>query len=209
MIQPLVLFDQQDHQTYYRTDEFIFGKQILVCPILEANSKGRRMYIPRGKWFNYWTREVVEGGKELWVDADIDTIPMFVKEGAIIPKYPVQQYVGEKVIEEVELEVYFKEGKESSVLYEDAHDGYDYRKGRFSYRTFKLTGSKNDLVIQQHKEGDYVTSYDRFQLDLKRLPFKIKTIEVDNKVTDLSELRVNGNTSLVVDKNFTELHLMG
>ncbi|MAT90350.1 MAG: glycosyl hydrolase [Flavobacteriaceae bacterium] len=209
MVKPLVLLDQEDHQTYYRTDEFMFGKHLLVCPILQPNSKGRRMYVPKGNWFNYWTHEVVEGGKELWVDADIDSIPLFVKEGAIIPKYPVQQYVGEKVIEEVELEVYYKEGKESSVLYEDAHEGYDYKKGRFSYRTFKLTGLKNELIIQQHKEGKYTTSYDRFKLDLKRLPFIIKTIEVDNQEVELTDLKVNGNTSLTVDKNFTELHLIG
>ncbi len=209
MVKPLVLLDQDDHQTYYRTDEFMFGKHLLVCPILQPNSKGRRMYVPKGNWFNYWTHEVVEGGKELWVDADIDSIPLFVKEGAIIPKYPVQQYVGEKVIEEVELEVYYKEGKESSVLYEDAHEGYDYKKGRFSYRTFKLTGLKNELIIQQHKEGKYTTTYDRFKLDLKRLPFIIKTIEVDNQEVQLTDLKVNGNTSLTVDKNFTELHLIG
>ncbi|MDC7995408.1 glycoside hydrolase family 31 protein [Altibacter sp. HG106] len=209
MVKPLVLLDQEDHQTYYRTDEFLFGKHLLVCPILQPNSKGRRMYVPKGNWFNYWTHEVVEGGKELWVDADIDSIPLFVKEGAIIPKYPVQQYVGEKTIEEVELEVYYKEGKESSVLYEDAHEGYDYKKGRFSYRTFKLTGLKNELIIQQHKEGEYTTSYNRFKLDLKRLPFIIKTIEVDNKEVQLTDLKVNGNTSLTVDKNFTELHLIG
>lgn len=209
MVKPLVLFDQEDHQTYYRTDEFIFGDHILVCPIQEPNAKGRRMYIPRGNWYNYWTYELVEGGKEVWVDADIDTLPLFVKEGAVIPKYPIQQYVGEKEFDEVELEVYFKEGKEVSHVYEDAHDGYDYRKGRYSYRTFKLTGKPKELIIQQHKQGKYVTPYNNFKLDLKRLPFKIKTIEVDNQETSLDTLKVNGNTSLVVDKNFTELHIIG
>jgi alpha-glucosidase len=209
MVRSLFLFDQEDHQTYYRTDEFLFGDHILVCPILEANARGRRMYLPRGKWYNYWTHEVVEGGKEQWVDAEIDSMPLFVKEGAIIPKYPVQQYVGEKEFDEIELEVYFKEGKEKSILYEDAHEGYDYKKGRFSFRSFKLTGKSNELIIQQHKEGNYITPYSKFKLDLKRLPFNIKTIEVDNQVTEISHLKVNGNTSLVVDKNFTELHLIG
>jgi alpha-glucosidase len=209
MIKPLVYFDQEDHQTYYRTDEFIFGDHMLVCPVQEPNAKGRRMYIPRGKWYNYWTGEVVEGGKEQWVDADIDSIPLFVREGGIIPKYPVQQYVGEKVIEEVELEVYYKKGKQNSVLYEDAHDGYDYKKGRYSFRTFKVTGKDNELILQQHKEGKYITPYDKFRLDLKGLPFEIHKIEVDNQETPISELRVNGNTCLVVDKNFTELHFIG
>ncbi len=209
MVRPLVLFDQEDHQTYYRTDEFLFGDHLLVCPILEPNAKGRRMYVPRGNWYNYWTHEIVEGGKEVWVDADIDRIPLFVKEGGIIPKYPVQQYVGEKEFDEVELEVYFKEGKEVSQLYEDAHDGYDYRKGRFSMRTFKLTGKSKELIIQQHKEGKYTTGYTKFKLDLKRLPFTIKSIYMDNQRTPLTSLKVNGNTSLVVDKNFTELHIIG
>ena len=209
MIKPLVYFDQEDHQTYYRTDEFICGDHLLVCPIQEPNAKGRRMYIPRGRWYNYWTGEVIEGGKEQWVDADIQTIPLFVREGGIIPKYPVQQYVGEKTIEEVELEIYYKEGKLNSVLYEDAHEGYDYRKGRYSFRTFKVTGKKNELILQQHKEGKYITPYDKFRLDLKGLPFEIKKIEVDNQETPLSELSVNGNTCLVVDKNFTELHFIG
>lgn len=209
IIKPLVLFDQEDHQTYYRTDEFLFGDHILVCPILEPNARGRRMYMPKGRWYNYWTHELVEGGKEVWVDADIDSIPMFIKEGGIIPKYPVQQYVGEKEFDEVELEVYFKEGKEESILYEDAHDGYDYRKGRFSFRTFKLTGKPKELIIQQHKEGKYVTPYSKFKMDLKRLPFAIKAIQVDNQATPLSQLKVNGNTSLVVDKNFTQLHIIG
>ncbi len=61
-MQPLVYFDQADHQTHFRTDEFIFGEQILVCPVQEPNAKGRRMYMPRGKWYNYWTNETSRRG---------------------------------------------------------------------------------------------------------------------------------------------------
>lgn len=56
------------------------------------------------------------GKKELWVQTDFDQIPIFVKEGAIIPKYPVQQYVGELEFEEITLDVYFKLGKEKSIF---------------------------------------------------------------------------------------------
>ena len=67
--------------------------------VQEPNAKGRRMYVPRGKWYNYFTGELIEGGSEKWVEADLDEMPLFVKEGAMIPTYPVQQYVGEKEIE--------------------------------------------------------------------------------------------------------------
>ncbi len=209
MLKPLVLFDQDDQQTHYRTDEFIFGNQILVCPVLEPNAKGRRMYIPKGKWYNYWNDEVTEGGKEHWVVADIDKIPLFVKEGAIIPKYPVQQYVGEKEIDQLTLDVYYKKGKERSTVYEDAQDGYDYKKGRYSLRSFKLTGRSNELIIQQHKEGKFVTTYDTFKLKLHGLPFKVKTIEFDNEEIPFEDVKLNGDNTLVIDKDFTELHIIG
>ena len=209
LLKSLVLFDQDDVHTHYRTDEFIYGDKILVCPVIEANARGRRMYFPKGKWYNFWNNEIVEGGKETWVDADIDSMPIYVKEGAIIPKYPVQQYVGEKTIEYVTLDVYYKQGKEVSKFYDDAHDGYDYTKGRYSLRTFKLTGKPKQLIIQQHKEGKFITEYDNFEIKLHALPFKIKKVELDNEEIALESIKMNGNSVLKIDKNFTELHIIG
>ncbi len=207
MIKPLVYFDQEDHQTFYRTDEFIFGNQMLVCPVLEPNAQGRRMYFPRGQWYSYWTDEVLTGGKEQWVAADISKIPLFVKAGAIIPKYPVQQYVGELEIEELILDVYFKLGKEKSTVYEDAQDGYDYKKGRYSLRSFKLIGKDNELIIQQHKEGKFITSYETFKLRLHGLPFKVVSVELDSQID--SSIVLNGEATLTIPKDFGELHLIG
>ena len=209
ILNSLVLYDQEDAQTHYRTDEFVYGDKILVCPIQEPNAKGRRMYIPRGNWYNFWTDEFVEGGKEKWVDAEIDSMPIFIKEGAVIPKYPVQQYVDEKKIEEVTLDVYFKEGKEDSVLFDDAHDGYDYTKGRYSLRTFKLTGKKKELIIQQHKEGKYIAEFETFKIIIHGLSFEIKEIQIDNVVIPLDHIKSNGTDIMSVDKDFTEIHIIG
>jgi alpha-glucosidase len=209
MLKPLVYFDQEDIQTLHRTDEFIYGNQILVCPILEPNAVGRRIYLPKGNWYNYWTNEWLEGKKELWVPTAYDEIPLFIKEGAIIPKYPVQQYVGEKEFDEITLEVYYKLGKEKSVLYEDAQDGYDYNKGRFSLRTFNLTGKENELIIQLHKQGEFITNYTTFIINLIGLPFEIDSIEIDNEIVDLATVKNGSASSLRVDKFFTELHIFG
>ena len=208
ILKSLVLYDQEDIQTHYRTDEFIFGDKILVCPILEANSKGRRLYLPKGRWYNYWTNETSIGGKEIWVEAELDSMPLFIKEGSLIPKYPIQQFVGEKVIDEITLDVYYKAGKETSFLYDDAHDGYDYTKGRYSLRTFKLTGKANELIIQQHKAGSFITGYKTFKLNLLGLPFKISKIEIDNEEIAFEDIKLNGDNTLIIDKDFTELHIM-
>ncbi|MEH6681556.1 MAG: glycoside hydrolase family 31 protein [Sediminicola sp.] len=207
MVQSLVYFDQEDPQTHFRTDEFIFGEQILVCPVQEPNAQGRRMYIPRGRWYNFWTEEMVDGGKEKWVVADLDKIPLFIKEGAIIPKYPVQQYVGELEIKELILDVYFKMGVENSTVYEDGQDGYDYKKGRYSLRNFKLRGKEDQLIIQQFKDGSFITSYETIKLKLHGLPFQIRKIQVDHETVTLEDAKLNGNNIIEVNKDFTELNL--
>lgn len=209
MLQSLVYFDQADTQTHFRTDEFIFGEQILVCPVQEPNSQGRRMYVPRGKWYNYWTDELVEGGVERWVSAPIDKIPLFIKEGAMIPKYPVQQYVGEKELTELKIDVYFKEGKEDSVIYEDQQEGFDYKKGRYSLRNFRLLGKPNELIIQQFKDGTYTTSYETFKIQFHGLPFAIETIEIDNEEVTFESVKFDGNRTIEVNKDITAIHLIG
>ena len=207
MLQPIVCFDQEDTQTHFRTDEFIFGEQILVCPVQEPNAKGRRMYVPRSDWYNYWTDEVIKGGVEKWVVADIDKIPMFIKAGAIIPKYPVQQYVGEKEIEELILDVYYTEGAENSTVYEDGGDGYAYENGKYSLRNFKLLGKKDELTIQQFKDGSFITTYETFKIKLHGLPFRITEVKVDNEKVMLQDIMPNGDSTIHVSKDFTQLRI--
>lgn len=209
MLKPLVYYDQDDSQTHYRNDEFVFGNQILVCPILEPNALGRRMYIPRGQWYNYWTNKLVTGGKEMWVDTDYDEIPVFIKAGSVIPKYPVQQYVGELEFDELTLDLYYKEGKEKSVVYEDAQDGYDYKKGRFSFLSFQVTGKETELNIQLHKEGKYDTPYSKYKINLIGMPFKVRSIEIDNEKVDIDIEALETNNYLIVEKEFNVLHITG
>ena len=209
MLQSLVYYDQEDTQTHFRTDEFLFGEHFLVCPVLEPNAQGRRMYIPKGKWYNYWTEEIVDGKVEKWVAAPLDKIPLFIKEGAIIPKYPVQQYVGEKDIKELKIDVYYKEGTEKSTIYEDQLEGFDHKKGRYSLRNFRLRGKANELIIQQFKDGSFTTSYDTLKIQFHGLPFTISRIEVDNEEVDLKSVKFDGKASMEVSKETTELHVFG
>lgn len=203
MIKPLVYFDQEDHHTHYRSDEFIFGDQILVCPVQEPNAQGRRMYIPRGKWYHLWTNVSVEGGKELWVDAPLDSMPVFVKAGSVIPKYPVQQYVDEQKIETLKLDVYYKKGRERSTIYEDAHDGYDYKRGKYLLKKIKFYGKEKEVLIDQFRDGRYETTYNKVQINLIGLPFEVKSVTVDTEKVSLLDLKYNKEKqSIEVDANF-------
>ena len=92
-------------------------------------------------------------------------------------------------------------------MFDDAHDGYDYTKGRYSLRTFKLTGKKNELIIQQHKSGTFITGYSTFKLKLIGMPFKISKIQIDNEEIAFEAVKINGDNTLIIDKDFTELHI--
>jgi alpha-glucosidase len=167
------------------------------------------MYVPKGSWYDFWTSELVEGGKEKWVAAELNMLPIFVKAGAIIPKYPVQQYVDEKKIDELLLEVYYKKGTEASEIYEDANNGYDYKKGRYALSNYKLTGKEKSLTIQLFKDGSFETQYDTIRLNFHGLPFVIGTVMLDNEEVPLRNLAEIKDNVLRIDKNFTLLHLTG
>ena len=111
--------------------------------------------------------------------------------------------------DEITLDVYYKLGKEKSKLYEDAQDGYDYNKGRYSLSTFSFRGKEKEFILVQHKEGKFQTSYSKFKINLHGLPFKVKKIEFDNEEISFDAVAFDGENSLTIDKDFTELHIIG
>ena len=67
-------------------DEYMFGPAFLVAPVTDQGTTSRSVYLPAGaKWYSYWTNEQFEGGQTITVNAPIDTIPIFVRAGSIVP----------------------------------------------------------------------------------------------------------------------------
>jgi len=67
-------------------DEYMFGPAFLVAPVTEQGATSRTVYLPAGaEWYNYWTRERLHGGQTVRVSAPIDTLPLFVRAGSIVP----------------------------------------------------------------------------------------------------------------------------
>ncbi len=111
--------------------------------------------------------------------------------------------------DELTLEVYYKHGREKSVVYEDAQDGYDYRKGRYSFLSFTTIGKNKELIVLLHKEGKYDTPYSKYKINLIGLPFKVAEIEIDNERVLFDKESFEQNHFLLVDKGFNELHIIG
>src|SRR5262249_53301269 len=86
-----------DPESVERGDEYLWGRDILVAPVTEKGAKSRRLYLPPGRWYDLWTEEVLQGGRETTRAVDLATMPLYVQAGSIIPFGPVKQYTSEKV----------------------------------------------------------------------------------------------------------------
>ncbi|NQY11817.1 MAG: DUF4968 domain-containing protein [Flavobacteriales bacterium] len=200
IIRPLVFLDQYNFDTHYREDEFGFGDNILVCPINEPMVNGRSVYLPEGEWYHYFTNELFEGKQESWIDCPLDSMPIFIKAGAILPHFPIMQYVGEKKIDVLSLHVYFKIGEHESVLYQDHGDNLAYKQGIYSIKHFKLVGSQQSIIITQRKHGLFNSSYKFYKIIIHGLPFKATTV-IDE---DGSEIKIKweDNTPVIMVRKY-------
>ena len=211
MLRPLSFIDQHDPQTHYRMDEFGLGPDLLICPILGPGEGGRRMYLPEGYWYHYWSDERHDGRKEFWVQAPLDQVPLFVKAGATVPHYPVMQYAGELVIDILDLHLYYDRGPVTSELYEDAGDYYEYEQGNYMVRTFTLQGEEKIARLTQRRKGRYNSDYAQLRFILHGWPYAVERIYLDDEPTGFEVKNGEGPRQFVVEveKNFSELRIEG
>lgn len=128
-------------------DQFMFGPSLLVSPVYNYKNRTRTLYLPAGQgWYNFYTGKYENGGKTIVADAPYDSMPLFVKEGSVIPFGPALQYTDEKPADTISLLVYT--GKNASFnLYEDENTNYNYEKGSFSNIPIYYDEAKQQLVI--------------------------------------------------------------
>jgi alpha-glucosidase/alpha-D-xyloside xylohydrolase len=111
-------------------DQYLWGRSVLVAPVIEKGATSRRVYLPRAAWYDFWTQERVEGGREISRPVDLETIPLYVREGSILPLGPVKQFTGEIVDEPLSVSIY--PGADASfLLYEDDGASFNYRQGEW------------------------------------------------------------------------------
>ncbi|MDD4032545.1 MAG: glycoside hydrolase family 31 protein, partial [Bacteroidales bacterium] len=138
----------QDKKVYNMDDEYMFGSAFLVAPVLEADAKTRKVYLPNSsQWYDYWTNELYEGGQTVSKEVPIEIMPLYVKAGSIVPFNTEKvQYAEEKPWTKLELKVY--PGADASfVLYEDENDNYNYEKGAYTEIPVTWDNVNNTLTI--------------------------------------------------------------
>jgi len=205
ILRPIVMQEQDELSNHFRQDEFTYGDKILICPVLGPGQTSRNVYLPKGKWYYFWDNEVVEGGKEVAVATPLETMPIFIKAGSVIPEYPVMQYVGEKEIEEVKLNVYYSDYEVNSFLFEDYGETFAYEQDIYLEKKFVVNGKNNKLTIQQSMEGLYTPRYENYEFNIVGLPFKPIRIMADDKEVKDFVINKDKTLTLKLRKNFTQL----
>jgi alpha-glucosidase len=130
LMRALVLEFPEDRQVLNLTDEYLFGADILVAPVVDEGVTQREVYLPAGVWCDFWTEACCIGPGRLTVPAPLDTLPLFVRQGAIIPLGPELQYSTEQPLDPLTVEIY-RGGDRVCMLYEDDGETTQYQTGAY------------------------------------------------------------------------------
>jgi alpha-D-xyloside xylohydrolase len=163
MVRPMVLEYQSDPNTYNLDLQYLFGTDFLVAPVLSRNHT-RSVYLPEGKWFDFWTKELLTGGRWIDVHAPLDTLPLWVRYGAMIPMGPVMDYVGQKLTEPLTIECYGAPDSAKLIVHDEDQPSIEI----FSQRS-------NDSVV-------FDTEPVPSQLDLLFYGFRISHAEAGDSI---------------------------
>lgn len=171
-------------------NQFIFGEELLVAPVLKKGERVKRVYFPDGEWIDFNDKKTEYlGGEKLPYKAPLNTIPIFVKKGSIIPMMPIMQYIGEKRDYPVTFHIFpnYEDEKASFTLYEDEGENQDYLKGIFSltYIVCTTVSSGFNIDISPEDKGFHQSDKRNFVL----------SILTDKKPTSVS---INGNAATLV-----------
>jgi alpha-glucosidase len=165
-MRPLFVDFPDDEALAAMDDEFLFGSDLLVAPVVWEGSTNRAVYLPRGDWYDYWTGQRFSGGQTITASASLDILPLFVRAGAFIFRQPVVQYTGEMPGNPLCILIAPAPESDGS-LYEDDGRSLNYAHGEFQERHFHQTRSDSRITVDVTPAGgSYLPQSRALQLEL-------------------------------------------
>jgi alpha-glucosidase len=145
LMRALMIEYQDDPETFDLNSEFLFGKELLVAPVMEQGAVYKKIYLPEGEWIDFNQAQNSFHGKQ-WIEypVTLETTPVFVKQGSVIPTMPVVQYIGENKNAPVWFEVFPALAGHSAAftLYEDDGETNNYKQDSCSKTEVKCISEK-------------------------------------------------------------------
>ena len=122
----------------------LFGREIMVAPILDEAARERTVYLPAGIWIDYWTEKIYAGPRFVKFPAPLDTLPLFIRQGAIIPMGPNVQFSGQRPLDPLTMEIY-RGADRWFTLYEDDGESTACESGEYAETAFEVTTPAGEL----------------------------------------------------------------
>lgn len=155
LMRPMFLEYPSDPETENLSSQFMFGEELLVAPVIEEAAAVKRIYLPEGEWYDYHEPQVAyQGGQWIEYPVSLETIPVFVKQGAVVPTMPVMQYIHEDPEYALTYNVFPDRINRTASfeVYEDDGETNDYKKDEFAKRSFKSKSTRNSFEITLGQE---------------------------------------------------------
>jgi len=178
---PEKLIKTDENEGWNKADS---SKDNLISNIDFTQNKKVKVYLPEGaNWFDFWNNEKYNGGREIDKTVNLQSIPLYVKAGSIIPLGPDVQYATEKKWDDLTIKVY--PGSDTDfILYEDEFDNYNYEKGAYTEIPFHWNEKSKTLTIDTRK-GQYKGMIETRSFNLVLPDGQQKTISYSGKKTNV------------------------
>lgn len=146
-LRPLFLDFPVDASAATIDDEFLFGSDLLVAPVVHEGAQSRDVYLPAGDWYDYWTGQHFSGPATFSIPVTLDCIPIYVRGGGFIFRQPVIQFTGQRPGNPLQVLV-APAGNSSASFYEDDGESMRYLHGDFMRREFRQSRDGQSLAVE-------------------------------------------------------------
>jgi alpha-glucosidase (family GH31 glycosyl hydrolase) len=135
-------------------DEYLWGRDLLVAPVTAKGATERKLYLPEGDWYDFWTNERLAGKREVTRKVDLSTLPLYARAGTVLPLDPVRQYTTQPTEEPTTIRIY--PGRDGEFrCYEDDGLSLDYTRGKFAWTRFTWDDKARRLTIEPDGDGRF------------------------------------------------------
>jgi alpha-glucosidase (family GH31 glycosyl hydrolase) len=187
MMRALWLHYPDDAEAVKLGNQYLWGRDLLVAPVVEKNAAKRRVYLPDGPWLDWWTGQKHAGRQWIEREVDLATLPLYVRAGAIVPLDPVRQFTAEQVSEPTTLRIH-PGANGLFTLYDDDGQSLGYRDGsdaQIVWIRFRWDDAARRLTIERDERMRHWTGVRDFVIEMaggrapsKRVTFKGERLEV-------------------------------
>jgi alpha-glucosidase len=187
IMRAMVLENQNDTMSYNAYGQYLLGKELLYAPFWKDDHLEREIYLPAGEWIDFWNGNKYKGSQKIQYKTNsVNVVPIFVRNGAIIPQAPNEQLFMDQNTEYLEIHFY-PYGISSFTLYEDDGISYDYEQGKFAKTLIKCTEKNGEIELaKQILSGNYTLPERKLAFVIKnqKNPISVKYNNVSLKKID-------------------------